>query len=115
MKSDEILTLKALQLKSTMTRAGNSDLVDHVIAQNPDAVKSALRNICAFISPELFEQVEIACNNFELSKRQVVEMALIDFMEKVDSIMDKVDPFGEVLTDDKGQPVSSSREAIKGE
>lgn len=107
MKTDEILTLKALQLKSTISGRGNSDLVDHVIASNPDDIKKSLRNICAFISPELFERVETVCTNLEMPKRQIVEMALIDFIDKVDLIMDKVDPFESVVTDESGRPVMS--------
>jgi Tfp pilus assembly pilus retraction ATPase PilT len=114
MKTDEILTLKALQLKSTLHNQNGSDLVDRLIEGAPEEVKKSLRNICAFISPELFEKVEIVCNNLEMSKRQVVEMALLDFMQKVDSIMDKVGPFDDLITDDKGQPVSSTREISEG-
>jgi len=100
MNTDEILTLKALQLKSTISGSGNSDLVDHVIAAHPDEMKKSLRNICAFITPQLFERVESVCSNLQMSKRQVVEMALVDFMDKVDSIMTKVDPFEGVCMDD---------------
>jgi hypothetical protein len=103
MKTDEILTLKALQLKSTISGSGNSDLVDHFVAESPEEVKKSLRNICAFISPQLFERVENVCSNLQMSKRQVVEMALIDFMEKVDSIMEKVDPFEGVVIDDSNR------------
>ncbi len=110
MKTDEILTLKALQLKSTISGRGNADLVDHVIAANPDEIKKSLRNICAFIAPQLFERVETVCSNLQMSKRQVVEMALIDFMDKVDSIMDKVDPFDGIATDEDGKPVGSRLE-----
>lgn len=115
MKTDELLTLKALQLKSSIYGGtSGSDLVDSVLSKNPEIAKEAMRNICAFISPELFQKVEIVCANLEMSKRQVVELALIDFMEKVDSIMEKINPFEGLNTDDQGQPVSSSRQ-VEGE
>jgi nucleoside 2-deoxyribosyltransferase len=105
MNTDETLKFKALSLKATLHNQFGSDLVDHIFEQNPEAAKKSMRNICAFISHELFAEVESVCNNLSLSKRQVVEMALIDFMKKVDSVMADVDPFEGIATDDNGHPI----------
>jgi predicted transcriptional regulator YheO len=93
MKTNETLKLKALQLKAQLDNEFGSDLVDSLVASNPEMATKAMRNICAFISPDLFEQIETLCTNLSLSKRQVVEMALIDFMEKANQIMQEVNPF----------------------
>lgn len=89
MRTDDTLRLQALKLKELNTRGWSGpDLLEHLIEANPQ-VKEKMRNICAFISPELFDQVEGVCSLLSLSKRQVVEMALHDFLTKADSIMEE--------------------------
>jgi len=93
----EIIQLHALKLKH-MHHRGNSggvDLIEWAAQQNPEAVKAELRNICALINPSLFSEVENLCNVLELSKRQFVEMALIEFVEKANAIVREVNPLGE--------------------
>jgi hypothetical protein len=115
MNTIDTLTLKALQLKQTINGGGfGSDMVDHLIEKNPEVTKEAMRNICAFISKELFAEVEQTCTNLSLSKRQLIEMALIDIIAKADEIMDRHNVFEDLLLDDNGQPVSSSREVSEG-
>lgn len=97
MNSSDTIRLHALQLKKQLSGSGISGtFLDAVLAQNPDVAAKAMRNICALISPELFDKIEQFCKNLELSKREVVEMALIDFMEKANNIMDEVKPFENV-------------------
>jgi hypothetical protein len=91
MKSSEIVTLQLLKFKE-LHQNSNASLVDAVLSQNPE-VKESLRNICALISPELFNQVEEAASMLDISKRLIVEMALIDFMEKVKGLVEEVNPF----------------------
>lgn len=89
MRTDDTLRLQALKLKELNTRGwSGGDLIEHLLDANPEA-KDKMRNICAFIQPELFAQVEGVCSLLSLSKRQVVEMALIDFLAKADSIMEE--------------------------
>lgn len=90
MNTIDTLTLKALQLKDTFTGSSSSPLLDHLLETNESA-KAAMRNICAFIHPDLFERVEGVGKTLGLSKRQMVEMALIDFMQKVDEVMERHD------------------------
>lgn len=94
MNSSDTIRLQVLKLKQQISGTGlNGTFLDVVLAQNPEATAKAMRNICALISPELFDKVEQLCKNLELSKREVVEMALIDFMEKANKIMDEVKPY----------------------
>jgi hypothetical protein len=97
MNTTEILRLQALKLKQ-LTQRGSSDdrMIDHLIEQNPEETKQGMRNICAFISPELFADVNGLCEMLDLSKRRVVEMALMDFIEKASNIITEVNPLGEV-------------------
>jgi len=94
MNSTETLRLQALKLKQLHTNGNDfSDaLVDELIKQNPTETPP-LRNICAFISPVLFDEIEGLCSTLSISKRRFVEMALIDLMAKANSIVEEVQPF----------------------
>lgn len=90
MKSEELLMLQALKLKKMNSRGYEGpDLVDQLILQNPDEAKEKLRNICAFISPELFGQIDSLCDLLDLSKREFVEMALVDLVSKAHAVIDQ--------------------------
>lgn len=90
MKSEELLMLQALKLKKMNSRGYEGpDLVDQLILQNPDGAKEKLRNICAFISPELFGQIDSLCDLLDLSKREFVEMALVDLVSKAHAVIDQ--------------------------
>ena len=94
MRTDETLLLQVLKFKQLNTR-GHSlghDLVGRMIEDQPE-VKEKMRNICAFITPELFEKIEGLGNILELSKREIVEMALLDFVDKANKVVEEVDPF----------------------
>lgn len=95
MRTDETLLLQALKIKQLATRgySGPESLLDRVLESNPEEAKKSMRNICAFISPQLFDDVNGLSNVLEISKRQIVEMALLDFMEKAHKIIKEVDPF----------------------
>lgn len=92
MRTDDTLRLQALKLKELNTRGHSGfDLVEHMLNENPEFAKEKMRNICAFISPELFSNVEGVCSLLNLSKRQVVEMALIDLVGKANQIIEETD------------------------
>ena len=97
MNSSDTIRLHALQFKKQLSGSGTSGvLLDSILEQDPEVAAKAMRNICALISPELFDKIEEYCNALEFSKREVVEMALIDFMEKAKKIMEEVKPFEDV-------------------
>ena len=88
MKSEEMLMLQALKLKKLNSKGFDGpDLVEQLILQNPDAAKEKLRNICAFISPDLFSEIDSLCNLLDLSKREFVEMALVDLVAKAQAVI----------------------------
>lgn len=88
MKSEEMLMLQALKLKKLNSKGFEGpDLVEQLILQNPDAAKEKLRNICAFISPDLFSEIDSLCNLLDLSKREFVEMALVDLVAKAHAVI----------------------------
>lgn len=98
MNPSEIIQLHALKLKNMHHRGntgGGGDVIEWVAQQNPEAVKAELRNICALITPGLFSDVENLCNLLDLSKREFVEMALLEFVDKANAIVREVNPLGE--------------------
>lgn len=94
MTPSETLRLQALKLKQINTRGSSipDALLSEAIRQDPE-VKAQFRNICALISPQLFEKVENLSNVLDLSKREFVEMALIEFVELAEKTLREVDPF----------------------
>lgn len=93
MNTTNTLTLKALLLKQSIEGGGriSDHLLEKAIEANPD--QKEVRNICGFISIDLFAKVEQTCSNLSLSKRQLIEMALIDIIEKAEEIMQRHDVF----------------------
>lgn len=90
MKSEEMLMLQALKLKKLNSKGYDGpDLLDQLILQNGDVAKEKLRNICAFISPELFSEIDSLCGLLDLSKREFVEMALVDLVAKAHAVIEQ--------------------------
>lgn len=93
MNSIDTLTLKALELKRSIYGQTDGRMLDHIIESNPKSRDEAMRNICAFIHKDLFAEVEQVCTNLDLSKREFVEMAIIDLIAKANEIMTRHDVF----------------------
>lgn len=97
MNFHETIQLQALKLKQSTFGAGamNDTLVDMALQQDP-TLGGLTRNICAHIPVPLFERVEQCCQTLELSKRRFVEMALIEALERAETIIAEIDPFSGV-------------------
>jgi hypothetical protein len=95
MNSDDQLRLAALQIKQLQSHGTRLEehLLQAAIDQNPEEAKAHFKNICATVGIGLFERVDTICRMLDLSKRQFVEMALIDLCEKSDSVIMEVKPF----------------------
>lgn len=82
MKTVDKLTLHALRLKELNSRGfTGADLTEIALDQN-EGLKEKLKNLCAYISPALFDQVTEISELLGLTKREIVEMAVIDFLAK---------------------------------
>jgi hypothetical protein len=91
-KLDEILTYKSLAFKHG---ADTSGALDMVISQNQDnpALQAVTKNVCAHLSVGLVERLEDALSILEMSKRQFIEISIIDALDRFDSIASKYDIF----------------------
>jgi len=89
---DEILTYKALAFKHG---ADQSPLLDMVVAQNPDnpALQNVTKNVCAHLSIQLVDRLESALGVLDMSKRQFIETAIIDALDRFDAIAHDYDIF----------------------
>jgi hypothetical protein len=88
----QLQALKIKQLNTQGFTTTGGDLIGQLIEGQEEA-KVKMKNICAFITPELFTEVEEMGNLLDLSKRQIVEMALVDFLNKAQSVLQEVDVF----------------------
>lgn len=88
MNFEEVIRYKALALKSTISGVSGSDFIDHIDTSNSPSTK----NICAIIHISLFEKVENITNLLNISKRQFVELALIEAIEKANIVINEVNP-----------------------
>ena len=52
-----------------------------------------LRNVCAKLSVELVERLDNALGVLNMSKRQFIEAALIEALNRVDQVLEEVDAF----------------------
>lgn len=89
MNFEEIIRFKSLATKATISGQTGADLFDHI--QETDGLPST-RNICAIIHVKLFDQVESITTLLNISKRQFVELALIEAIEKANVIIKEVNP-----------------------
>jgi predicted transcriptional regulator len=101
MNTRETLVLKTLQCKALHNGADNARFVDHLLEQNPEQADAITKNVCARIPKLLAERMEEIGSLLDLNKREMITMALIDFLEKAKATLDEFDawPKGEVVED----------------
>ena len=94
MTPSQVIQLQALKLKATID-GHHPHVIDSLLSkpENAEEVKKDFRNVCALISPYQFDQLENICNMLDLSKREVISMALSEFFPKVSAIVSEVNPF----------------------
>ena len=97
MNTSETLILKTLQFKASNSGVGNSHFVDHLLEQNPDKADEITKNVCARIPLGLAEEMESLGALLDLNKREIITLALHDFLEKANATLDQYDawPKGE--------------------
>jgi hypothetical protein len=97
MTPSQTIQLQALKLKTTI-EGNNPSMIDAILENpaNQEGLKKDFRNVCALISSLQFEELEKLCNLLDLSKREVISMALSDFIPKANAIVSEVDPFENV-------------------
>ena len=86
MNTREILVFKTLAWKQTLTAGGlgslNADLVDRALDENPEQADTLTKNVCARVPLQLAQDMEAVGGMLDLNKREIITMALNDFLDK---------------------------------
>jgi hypothetical protein len=97
MNFDETIRLQSLKLKELNTRGSNfaDKLIDMALADPAQTSQLPLKNICAMVTQQMFDEVDGLCQLLDISKRSFVEMALRQALDNAASIVNEVQPFPE--------------------
>ena len=86
MNTREILVFKTLAWKQTLTTGGlgslNADLVDRALDENPEQADTLTKKVCARVPLQLAQDMEAVGGMLDLNKREIITMALNDFLDK---------------------------------
>ena len=114
MNTRETLVLHALKSKQLFTGAGNDKLIDTLLAQNPDQADRLTKNVCARIPHDLAKEMEELGSLIDLNKREMITLAIVDFLQKVRDTMDEFDAWPR-SEQDEGTWQISGVEPVQGE
>lgn len=100
---DQYIQHRVLSFK--FTNVDNGKLFDHLLdsGQLVDTGSVELRNVCAKLSVELADRLDNTLGLIDMSKRQFIEMALIEALDKVDQAVQELDAFEFHQADQEGQ------------
>ena len=95
MNTRETLVFKTLAWKQALNGSGNGDLVDHLLEQNPEQADALTKNVCARVPLELARDMETLGGMLDLNKREIITMALHDFLDKARDTLTEFDAWPE--------------------
>ena len=90
MNTRETLILKTLQSKALQAGADNG-FIDILLSQNPEQADQITKNVCARIPIELARDMEGLGALLDLNKREIITLAIRDFLEKADQTLTEFD------------------------
>lgn len=85
MKLDELLRYKALHFRYVHDNAGLMDL----IANDEIPNNVPMKNVCAMVSQQLFDELTNVCGLLDISKRAFIEAALIEALNRAAEVMEQ--------------------------
>ena len=90
-KLEEIMTYKCLAFKHrTSTQLGK--IIDSV-ADDDDIGKLLVKNVCAKLSIKIVDRLDETCGLIEMSKREFIEMAIVEALDTFDKLAGDFDIF----------------------
>lgn len=91
MTPDQFMLMKVLKAKQLNDVGSDVDLLDHFMKQegNQEELRKQLKNLCAYVSPHLASEVEQLCDFLDITKREFIEKAIIDYVAKAQSIIEQ--------------------------
>lgn len=85
MSFDKMIQYKALhQIYGT----NGARILDHLLENAGEIEKMKMKNVCALISVQLFVRLENTCGFLSMSKREFIESALIEALDRADKILE---------------------------
>ena len=90
MNTREALILKTLQAKALQSGADNG-FIDVLLSQNPEQADQLTKNVCARIPIELARDMEGLGALLDLNKREIITLAIRDFLEKAEQTLTEFD------------------------
>lgn len=108
---DEILTYRALAFKH-----GHSVTLDSGIDAAISQGSTQTKNVCAHLSLPLVDRLENALGILDMSKRAFIESAIIDALDRYDSISSEHDIFEPYyVTDEEAKAIKASTISVSDE
>lgn len=97
MNTRETLILKTLQCKALNNGADTGNFIDALLTQNPEQADQITKNVCARIPLGLAEEMESLGGLLGLNKREVITLAVRDFLDQAAATLTEFDawPKGE--------------------
>lgn len=93
MKFDELIQLQALKLKAT-TSGRHPELVDSLLDSAPEGAE--IRQMCAKVTAALYTRLDETCNALGMSKREFIESAVAEALQRAAEIMERHNVMGEL-------------------
>jgi hypothetical protein len=84
MTFDDLIRYKALHLKYVSDNMALTDM----LAEDTIQHSIPMKNVCAMITQQLFDDLTSTCGLLDISKRSFIESAIIEALTKAKSIMD---------------------------
>ena len=82
--------MKTLQAKALQSGADNG-FIDVLLSQNPEQADQITKNVCARIPIELARDMEGLGALLDLNKREIITLAIRDFLEKAEQTLTEFD------------------------
>ena len=91
MTFDELLTMKALEFKSSLSGRGNNSFVGHLVERDEGQAEAiGMKNMCFRVNPLLQARFEVTLEALGMLKQEALTEALQEMLNKFDEKLTKV-------------------------
>ena len=97
MNTRETLILHTLKFKQLHTDGHNmpGHFLDHLLDENPERADELTKNVCARIPLVLANEMEQLGGLLSLNKREIITLAIHDFLDKARDVLEEFDAMPE--------------------
>lgn len=88
---DDLLTMKALQLKASVSGHGNTALVGQLLERDTEQAEAiGMKNMCFRVHPVLQARFESVLNALDMSKQEALTEAIQDMVTRADEKLKQI-------------------------